>query len=258
MSSNRFYLNARELVAGAEIELPETISRQVSRVLRMREGQLIRLFNGTGNEWRAEIVSVNKNSVSVLLEEPVELGTEPRLDVTVCQALVPADRMEYVVQKSTELGALRIIPVITERVQARDANPGASKLERWRRIAIEASEQSGRTRVPEILPVQAFDSCLSQVGSDRPMIVLWEEERQVTLRQALQESLSSEPNHVAVFVGPVGGLSVDEARAASAAGALLAGAGPRILRAETAPVVALTALMYEAGELGTASKTENQ
>lgn len=249
MSSNRFYVPTLDLEKGNSLELPVEIGRQVSKVLRMREGDSLVLFNGSRHQFPAQITAVRKETVSVLLDEPVDPGTEPALQVTVYQALVPAERMEFVIQKCTELGAARIVPVVTERVQSRDSNISQNRLTRWERIATEAAEQSGRTRVPEVLPVIDLGECLTHSRSAGPVIVMWEEEHGLSLKQAVHESLSSKPEHVSVLIGPVGGLSGAEADAARSAGALIAGAGPRILRAETAPVVALTALMYETGEL---------
>lgn len=249
MSPHRFYLAETTLETGATVELRGAVGRQISRVLRMQPGDNITLFSCGGSEWSAEIVTADRSGVKVIVGARSEPETEPRLNVTICQSLVPQERMEYVVQKCTELGAAEIIPVITERVQSRDARPGDGKLDRWRRIAVEATEQSGRTRVPEICAPVSFNELLHDQRIPRPLIVLWEEEQGKSLREIVRESLNSNPKQVSVLIGPVGGLSVAEADAASSAGALIAGAGSRILRAETAPVVALTALMYEAGEL---------
>ena len=104
--------------------------------------------------------------------------------------------------------------------------------------------------MPEITAPVAFASCLDEIKPKGPSIMLWEEERQKSLKDAARESLRTEAEHVSVFIGPIGGFSVAEADAARSNGAVLAGAGPRILRAETAPLAALTALMYEADQLG--------
>ncbi len=250
MSSNRFYLPTLTLEVDSEIELPDEVSRQVTRVLRKKEDDQLVLFNGSGNEWPAKIISVRKDSVSVRLGDASDPNSEPSVNVTIYQALIPAERMEFVIQKSTELGATRIVPVLSERVQARDGNVSQNRRNRWERIAVEAAEQSGRTLVPKILATESLVDCLASVKSEGPMIMLWEEERGKSLKEAVRESLRSGPEHVSVLIGPVGGLSEAEAEAGRSAGALLAGAGPRILRAETAPVVALTSLMYEANELG--------
>lgn len=250
MSLHRFYVSNHVPETGSTVELPSDTSRQITRVLRLRQGDEIVVFDGTGLEWSAEIVSAGRDSVTVVIGRARDPGTEPALRVTVCQALVPTERMEFVIQKGTELGALRFIPVHTERVQARDAHPTERRLERWRKIAIEAVEQSGRSVVPDILPVLTFAECVSAMRVEGPLLLLWEEERGENLRSAVLESLNDSLGRVAVLIGPVGGLSAAEAGLAQEAGALIVGAGRRILRAETAPIMALTALMYEAGELG--------
>jgi 16S rRNA (uracil1498-N3)-methyltransferase len=216
----------------------------------MRTGDRIVIFDGSGLEWPATIESTGKDSVSVVLGHEVDPRSEPKLSVTVCQALLPFDRMDYVVQKCTELGASRIIPILTERVQAKDAAPSEKRIERWQRIAREAAELAGRTRVPEVTAQKSLDEVLRVMLPEGPVLMLWEEEHGKSLRVAVQESLNSMPRHVTLLIGPVGGLSESEAIAARDSGAEVVGAGARILRAETAPVVALAALMYEAGELG--------
>jgi 16S rRNA (uracil1498-N3)-methyltransferase len=135
-------------------------------------------------------------------------------------------------------------------VQAKDAHVSANRLERWQKIVTEAAEQSGRPVVPPILPAQGLAGAVTRLATEGPVVLLWEEEAAKNLRTVLRESLSKGPRHVAILVGPVGGLSQAEAAVAHSAGAITAGLGRRILRAETAPVTALSALMYEAGELG--------
>ncbi len=249
MSPHRFYVPEVALKSSRKLELPDSVGRQVVRVLRMREGDEIALFNGSGSEWPAKIDSVRRDSVSVTIGPLVDPHTDPELQITVCQALIPTERMEFVIQKCTELGVSRVLPVVTGRVQVKDASPSPRRIKRWTRIAVEAAEQSGRTRVPEVFAPVSFADCLARARAEGPVVLLWEEEHDYSLRLAVQESLRGGSGHVSVLIGPVGGLSEAEVDEARSAGALIAGAGPRILRAETAPVVALTTLMYEADEL---------
>lgn len=215
----------------------------------MRKGDELGVFNGSGSEWLAKITSIDSDGVEISVGDELDRRTEPKTQVTVYQALVPSERIEFVVQKCTELGVFEVVPVVTERVQAKDANPGKTKIERWRRIAVEAAEQSGRKKVPKISEPVEFSQAIESASANGPLLFLWEEEHGKKLREAVRESLSSDSKDISVLIGPVGGLSASEADAARSARAIIAGAGPRILRAETAPVVALTALMYEAGEL---------
>jgi 16S rRNA (uracil1498-N3)-methyltransferase len=250
VSPHRFFLAEPVPPGKSSLTLPQDVSRQISRVLRMRAGDKIAVFDGSGLEWPATIEDVGRDTVTVKIGAGTDPLSEPKLSVTVCQALIPSDRMDYVIQKCTELGVSRIMPIVTERVQAKDATPSEKRVERWQRIAREAAELAGRTRVPGIMEQRSLGDALSAMASTGPLLMLWEEEHGKSLRVAVRESLSSSPGHVALLIGPVGGLSEDEAIAAKHAGAMVVGAGARILRAETAPVVALTALMYEAGELG--------
>jgi 16S rRNA (uracil1498-N3)-methyltransferase len=216
----------------------------------MRPGETISLFDGSGSEWPAAITAIERDIVRVLPGAPHTPPTEPKLQVTVCPALIPADRMEFVLQKCTELGAARFRPLLTERVQAKDAQVSANRLERWQKIVIEAAEQSGRAVVPPILPAQRLAHTVVQLAAEGPVVLLWEEEAAKNLRIAVRESLAKGPRHITILIGPVGGLSQAEVAIAHSADAITAGLGRRILRAETAPVTALSALMYEAGELG--------
>ncbi len=250
MSANRFYVPENLPEPGVTFRLPDHIGRQVFRVLRMKPGDSLFLFDGRGIERTGTIANIERSKIQVVIGPNSGSRTEPELEVTVYQALVASERMEFVVQKCTELGVAKIVPIVSQRVQSKDARPGDGKLDRWRRIAVEAAEQSGRTRVPNISAPVVLNQLLSRETRPKPLIVLWEEESGKSLRQAARESLSSDPKRAAVLIGPVGGLSASEVDAVKLAGGLIAGAGPRILRAETAPVVALTALMYEAGELG--------
>ncbi len=250
MSLHRFFLPGTSLSDGQEITLPVETGRQVTRVLRMRIGDLVGLFDGSGMEWPSTIETVDRDAVTIVTGTPFDPGTEPDSQVTICPALVASDRMEYVIQKSTELGAARVLPVLTERVQAKDSKVSENRLGRWRKIATEAAEQSGRAKVPEVLAPQPLVDAVKTLAADGPAVLLWEGETEKNLSAALRESLSGGSRHISIFVGPVGGLSESEATAARAAGAITAGLGRRILRAETAPVTALSALMLLAGELG--------
>ncbi|GAB3339324.1 16S rRNA (uracil(1498)-N(3))-methyltransferase [Chromohalobacter beijerinckii] len=234
---------AATLVAAAEITLPEGASRHVAGALRLREGAALRLFDGEGHEAEAEIVSVGRREVRVRVTAVTESGAESPLAVHLGQAISKGDRMDYAIQKATELGVAAITPLYTEHGDVRlKGEREAKKLAHWQAVAVSACEQCGRSRVPTVHPPQTLDA--------------WLATRDETLRLVLHPSTdtawqhASDVTRVALLVGPEGGLSPNEVDAAHAADFTALTLGPRILRTETAPVVALTLLQHHFGDLG--------
>jgi 16S rRNA (uracil1498-N3)-methyltransferase len=249
MTQHRFFLSGVPITPGVMLPLPRPVSRQVFRVLRMRPGDSIVLFDGSGSEWQAEIMNASSDGVLVKPGDPVRPNVEPALQVTLCPAVVPAERFELVLQKGVEIGVRRFVPLLTRRVQAKDIAGAERKMARWRRIVIEAAEQSGRVIVPELAAPAGFEDAVSKLRAEGPVLLLWEEERSQGLREALGPALSGSTEKIAIAVGPVGGLTESEVDAASNLGAVVASMGARVLRAETAAIAAVSAVMYEAGEM---------
>ena len=246
------------------ITLDGQTARQLRAVLRAGPGDRIRLFDGSGSEWEVEIDHMGKTEVSTKLISAAEPVPEPSVRVTVLLGLARPERIELAIQKCTELGAARFIPVMTERVQgAVTGTPSANRLARWRRIAIEAAEQSGRVTVPPVDdPLPIMDAVSRQLAG-QPLLCPWEEQasESLPLREVLTEIKFSIPKEVdcsdtmglvklSVLIGPPGGFSEREARAIQSAGARLVTLGPRVLRSETAAIAAMSAIVYEMGDLG--------
>lgn len=203
----------------------------------------MRLFDGEGHEAEAEIVSVGRREVRVRVTAVTESGAESPLVVHLGQAISKGDRMDYAIQKATELGVAAITPLYTEHGDVRlKGEREAKKLAHWQAVAVSACEQCGRSRVPTVHPPQTLDA--------------WLATRDETLRLVLHPSTdtawqhASDVTRVALLVGPEGGLSPNEVDAAHAADFTALTLGPRILRTETAPVVALTLLQHHFGDLG--------
>ena len=246
------------------ISLDGPTARQLKTVLRAETGDRIRLFDGSGSEWEVEIDHVGKTEVSTTLISTVEPVPEPFIKVTMLLGLARPERIELAIQKCTELGAVRFVPVTSERVQGGATGaPSASRLERWRRIAIEAAEQSGRATVPAVdAPLPIMDAVNQQLA-DQPLLCMWEEQagKSLPLSEALKIFKSPNPNksdapdapgppELSALIGPPGGLSEREARAIRIAGAHLVTLGPRVLRSETAAIAVMSAILYELGDLG--------
>lgn len=238
----RIYVD-QPLQTGATLELPDNAARHVAQVLRMRPGQALTLFNGHGGEYAAELREAAKRKVLVEMGafDPVE--RESRLQVHLAQCVSKGDRMDWAIQKAVELGVSRIIPVLSERsvVKLNDER-WQKKLDHWRGVIIGACEQSGRTRLPELLPTCALSDYLSDESADHRWV----------LAPDAQASLPSTgvPTSIAVLIGPEGGLSERDLREAETAGFQRLHLGPRVLRTETAAAAILTALQLRFGDLG--------
>lgn len=235
---------AAALSAGTELDLPDDAARHVAQVLRMRAGEALTLFNGEGGEYAAIIVEAGRRDVRVRVDRFDAVDRESRLDVTLAQCVSKGDRMDYTIQKAVELGVSRIVPLLSERsVVKLDAERWDKKLEHWRGVAVSACEQSGRTRMPEVVAVQKLDGWLAWPADNALRLVLAPTES-VSLRRL--ESSSK----IALLIGPEGGLSDGEIAAARRVGCIGIGLGPRVLRTETAGVAALAALQLLWGDLG--------
>ncbi len=235
----------------------ETLSLQkkhahyLARVLRLQPGDPVFLLDGRGNRCRAEILEVSRLSVSLKLGDTERLDSESSLKITLIQGLPKPGKMDWIVQKATELGVAAIAPVITERSQVRRSGSSATGVGRWRKIAESATAQSGRGIVPEIYnpePIDAFFQKQKYCGSDRGVVFWVKADKR--LKTAILEIDPDSLSKLSVFVGPEGGLTVAEVGMAEEAGFIQASLGPRILRTETAAVVAIGLLQFALGDLG--------
>jgi 16S rRNA (uracil1498-N3)-methyltransferase len=229
----RFYCPL-PLASGQAIDLPAGAARHV-QVLRLQPGARITLFNGEGGEFDATIERMGRSDVSVQVgaHDPVE--REARHHVTLALGIPANERMDWLVEKATELGAAAIQPLVTERTVLRlGAERAAKRLAHWQGIAVAACEQCGRNRVPTILPVEELRGWLQRLpaAGDAPRLVL-------ALRAGAQPLPDGFGTAVTVLSGPEGGLAPGEEEAAIHAGFRPVTLGPRVLRAETAPLAVL-------------------
>ena len=247
-SLHRFFVDSAT-VAAERIEIAGPQAHQIARVLRLRAGRRIVLLDGSGEEREVELVAVTPGRVRGIVRSTRASSGEPRLSVTLYQALVPRDKLEVVLQKGTEVGMSAFVPVWSERsLVGRGERVDERRLERWRRIVREAAEQSRRGRVPVVRAPLRLPAALAEAAAVGPTLVAWEGERGRSVRAALR-GLGSATDRLSLVVGPEGGFSNVEIGIAAEAGALTVSLGPRILRTETAgPVLAALAL-YEFGEM---------
>jgi 16S rRNA (uracil1498-N3)-methyltransferase len=232
-----------QLLDHERVTLDRVASRHLVKVLRLQAGAEVCVFDGCGTEIEGRIVRASAAGVEV------ELGARhhvalPLASITLLQSVPRGDRMDFIVQKTTELGVTRIVPVLSARGMVK---PPPGKTRRWRTIAQEAARQSGRADVPEVAEVTALDAALAgaaEAGGTR--LVLWEEERALPLRQIFAQAPLLP---VTLLIGPEGGLSQEEVASARAQGFRTVGLGPRILRVETAALVAVTLTQSAVGGL---------
>lgn len=232
------------------VVLADEDHRYLTRVLRLDVGETVVLFDGKSVEAHARITRIGPRALELKIEERRAVAAVPRPELTLIQALAKGDKLELVVQKATELGVGRIIPVTSARAVARlEAGRSLSRRARWQKIAREAARQSGRLEVPDVEGVTSLETALTASPKEALKLFLWEGARQTTLRSALPNK-DRAPQQIVIAVGPEGGFTVGEVEAARAAGFVPVGLGPRILRTETASLAALAILGYALGDLG--------
>ncbi len=243
MRLTRVYVDA-PLTAGTRVTLERGAASHVTRVLRLRVGEALTVFNGAGGEYAASIEQAQAGRVAVAIGEQRAIERESPLTLTLAQGVSRGERMDLVVQKATELGVSTLVPLLTERSVVRlTAQQADRRLNHWLAIAIGACEQSGRNRLPAIAaPVPLKDFLRS--GGDGSTRLLLSPGATATLGD-LPRPLSA----VTVLIGPEGGLAQAEQQAAVAAGFKPVRLGPRVLRTETAAIAALTVLQREFGDL---------
>ena len=219
---------------------------QHAKVLRLRSDEEVLVCDGEGREALCRILE-NAGSEWVLSRGEIrQSNTEASVKVRVYLAFPKADKLEHVIQKATELGAYEIIAFPSARcVSKPDEKSLKKKLERWQKIAASAAEQSGRGRIPEVRVLPNYQSVLKEASQSDKALLFYENEHAVTLKMALSQSAYQT---VSLLTGPEGGLEEREVEQARYAGLQVCTLGKRILRCETAPLCALSAVMYDAGE----------
>lgn len=232
-----------DLPAAGEVSLPDDGAQHARVVLRLRPGAALRLFDGAGREHAGRLTAVSAREVRARLDERVAPRAESPLAVTLALAPLKGERLEWALQKAVELGVAALRPVVTTRTDpsARPALRGARQ-ERWKRVCVAAAEQCGRAVVPPLLPALTFEALLREPW-DGARLLFCERPDAAPLARLPR------PGRVLALVGPEGGWDDAELHAARESGCACVGLGPRILRAETASVVALAALQALWGDL---------
>ncbi len=254
MPAGRFVLLDTPLAAHAELELPPDVAHQARDVLRLAPGDVIHLLDGRGATYPAEVLTLDRRRVVVRLGERQEPQAEFPCRVTLCLGMLKAAKFEWVLQKATELGVAAIQPLLTERAVAAAEMTGETRQRRWQRILAEAVEQCGGDRLPTLGAPRPLMHALAQLPRDAIALFPWEAADVAPLRATLAGAIAAAGGlpavaEVHIFIGPEGGFSAAEAALAKRHGALHVTLGARILRAETAALVAAALTLDTIGAL---------
>lgn len=219
------------------------------KVLRMRQGEQLTICNGKGTDIHCTLASFDGKTAYADVTEVVPSKGEASVKVRVYAGLAKGDRVDYVTQKCTEMGATEIVFFNCDRCVVRlDPKKGAAnKVERWQRIAEEAAKQSGRGIIPTVRYIDSFDAMLSEAAEQELKLFMYETGDRISMQEAIKAKLDC--TTAAIITGPEGGFTPEEAEKARQAGFAVCAMGPRILRCETAPLIPLTAIFYETGNL---------
>lgn len=243
----RFF--SEDITAGAgSVRISGDEFTHLKRVLRLKQGDDLAVFDGKGLEVQGRITAMDAGCAIVSVEGSAYNRLESPRAIRLLQGLLKSDKPEFVIQKATELGAAAITFFTTSRTIP-VANGSKTKETRWRKAAIEAAKQCGRTRLPEMPPVAAFkDAVMGCTEGIR--LILWEGDgKTISIKDALKNADLSDDSAIAVAIGPEGGFSDEDVAVAEQAGFVAVSIGPRILRAETAALAAIAIIQYETGDL---------
>ena len=220
-------------------------AKHIAKVLRMHAGEKLVACDCQGYDYDCVIESLSDKEVELSVEKRYLSETEPSVSVTLYQAMPKSDKMELIIQKAVELGVSAIVPVQTKRCVSRpDAKSMAKKLERYNRIALEAAKQCGRGRIPQVLPMLDFADAIKAMKEDQRAFLFYENSTS-SFRKELEQGVNS----VSIMVGAEGGFEEEEVQKALNLGIASLSLGKRILRCETAPLAALSIIMYETGNM---------
>lgn len=217
-----------------------------AKVLRLKNGDEVTVCDAEGTDYPCTVSDIANGQISLVVHDPIPSQSEAKVACSIYMAFSKGDKFEHVIQKATELGATELVCFPSSRcVSKPDDKSLKKKLERWQKIAASAAEQSRRSRIPKVLSVPSYDAALKRAAQADLAVCFYENENDLTFRAAIEAAPFASAS---ILTGPEGGFSDQEVAQASAAGLKICTLGSRILRCETAPLCALSALMYACGE----------
>lgn len=240
----RFFVSEEEMQGDFLVLTGENAEH--AKVLRLKKGENVLVCDGCGNECVCAVSDVSPGQISLVVQKRQDSTSEPKVKASVYMSFPKADKLEHVIQKATELGAFEIVAFPSARCVSRpDEKNLRKKQERWQKIAASAAEQSGRGLIPQIIVLSSYQEALKRAGESDLSILFYENERATTLKMAIE---GNRFDSISLLTGPEGGLETREVEQAKNAGFQICTLGSRILRCETAPLCALSAVMYAVGE----------
>ncbi len=251
---HRFFIAAKgqcTIAPGETVSLTEKLAHQVHDVLHLAIGEQLVLLDNSGDELVCVIARSGRSAVEVEVLERRAGKSESPVHIVLCQGLLKSARFEWLLEKGTELGVATFAPIVCHRSMTGLEDARSTKIQRWQRIIQEATEQCGRARLPELLPIRPLTHALNNLPSGALAVMPWEEARESSLHDALQAIHPSTSQDmpgtmtVVLFIGPEGGLTVEEVMLAQRHGVQVVTLGQRILRAETAALATIANVMYE-------------
>ena len=240
----RFFVSSEELNGDFLVLAGENAAH--AKVLRLKSGEQVMVCDGEGRECLCTISDISKEQVCLVVDHRQDSASEPKVKASIYMAFAKGDKLEHVIQKATELGANEIVAFPTARcVSKPDDKSLKKKVERWQKIAASAAEQSGRGCIPQVVTIDSYKAAITRAKEADLAILFYENERANTLKNTLQ---ATPYKSVSLLTGPEGGLAPEEVQMAMDAGLQVCTLGTRVLRCETAPLCALSAVMYDSGE----------
>ncbi|WP_027308572.1 16S rRNA (uracil(1498)-N(3))-methyltransferase [Caloramator sp. ALD01] len=245
---HKFFVKTDNII-NDKINITNDDVQHITKVLRLKIGDSIQICDGNENEYICDIVEINKKSVICQIKEKFKNRNESNINIVLFQGLPKAQKMELIIQKGVEIGVKEFYPIITERVVVKtDGKDISNKLERWNRIAYEAAKQSNRGIIPTVNNLISFEEALDILKMFDLIVVPYEKEKSTSFKELFNES--RDYKNIAVIIGPEGGFSEEEINIFIKNGFKPITLGPRILRTETAGLVASTILLYELSDIG--------
>ena len=240
----RFFVAKNEISESFMVLTGENAAH--AKVLRLKNGDEVTVCDAEGTDYRCTVSDVANGQVSLVVHSVTPAQSEAKIACSIYMAFAKADKFEHVIQKATELGAAELICFPSSRCVSRpDEKSLSKKLDRWQKIAASAAEQSRRGRVPKVIALSSYEAALKRAAEADLAVCFYENEERLTFRATIEEKPFSSAS---ILTGPEGGFSEEEVAQAAAAGLKICTLGSRILRCETAPLCALSALMYASGE----------
>ena len=241
-----FFIDSKNIIDN-QISISNTALRHITKVLRIGVGDKIWIADERKKRYLIELTDANHKKAQGKILETKEAAEPPAIEIILLQSILKGEKMDMLIQKATELGVSKILPLISERTIIKVKSPGKEK--RWQSIAKEASQQSGRWEVPEFAPVTCFEDVFEKIGVIDFGLILWEGEQENRLKDVLERYPDS-IKKICVFIGPEGGFTEKEIGLAKEKGFISVSMGDLILRAETATITIIGILQYEFGNIG--------